>query len=258
MASGHESEGFKRIFNHYISEVKNAMNNQYNEIHDYIGNDQSSIHGLARANTVMRKTYGLLAIAFLVFTVGALAGGSILAPVAIGFAKSGVIGALLFLVGFYVMAALVEKNKHNKLGLFLMFAMVFFLGITITPLLMVAISMKGYGVVLSAGAMTAAVFVTMSLIGVKGNFRSSALANFIMVGFVVVLVGIVLSLFIHIPVLSLAVSGLMVIFSSALIMYQTKLIVEGGETSAVSATLTLFLAIYNIFVSLLNILMARD
>ena len=102
--------------------------------------------------------------------------------------------------------------------------------------------------------MTAGVFLTMSTLARKANINTSKLAGFLTVGAVVLIIGMIASWFLAIPALTLTVSAGFAIFSSLVIMWQVRTIIEGGETSHISAALTIFISIYNIFSSLLQLL----
>ena len=90
----------------------------------------------------------------------------------------------------------------------------------------------------------------------KVKADTNALGRFLLIGAIVLMVGVVANLFFKIPAVSLAISAMFVLFSSLMIMWQTKMVIEGGETSYISAALTIFISIYNLFTSLLRLLMA--
>ena len=102
--------------------------------------------------------------------------------------------------------------------------------------------------------MTAMVFFGLSAYAIMTRKDFSFLSGFIMAGFVVLLCAVVASFFFQISGLALAISAGFVLFSSAIILYQTSSIIHGGEDNYIMATITLFVSIYNIFLSLLHIL----
>ena len=104
--------------------------------------------------------------------------------------------------------------------------------------------------------MTVAVFFAMTIAAHKVKADTNALGRFLLIGAIVLMIGVVANLFFKIPAVSLAISALFVLFSSLMIMWQTKMVIEGGETSYISAALTIFISIYNLFTSLLRLLMA--
>jgi len=107
-----------------------------------------------------------------------------------------------------------------------------------------------------AAAMTAGVFFTMSAMARRTNVNMNSLGRFLTVGAVVLMIAMIANFFLQIPALSLAVSAAFVLFSSLMIMWQVRTVIDGGEDSHISAALTIFISIYNIFSSLLRILLA--
>jgi modulator of FtsH protease len=120
-----------------------------------------------------------------------------------------------------------------------------------------AIGLRNGGqlVALAAGG-TAAVFFAMAGIATVSKRDFGFMTNFLMVGGIVIMLAVVANIFFQSPVMSLAICGAFVLFSSAMILWQVSQIVRGGETNYVSATLTLYMSIYNLFTSLLQLLMA--
>jgi modulator of FtsH protease len=141
------------------------------------------------------------------------------------------------------------------MGLF--FVLTAMLGWMIGPLLQFALSLNnGSSLVGMAAAMTAGVFFTMSMLARSSKINMNAISKFLLVGFVVLLVGVVANFFLKLPALALTISAGFVIFSSVMIMFQTKAVIDGGEDSYISAALTIFISLYNIFSSLLHILIS--
>jgi FtsH-binding integral membrane protein len=113
---------------------------------------------------------------------------------------------------------------------------------------------NGAQLVMMAAGGTAAVFFGLASVASVAKRDFSWLSNFLMVGFIVIMLAVVVNIFLQIPLLYLALLGAFILFSSAAILFQVNQIVRGGETNYISATLTLYVAIYNIFSSLLQIL----
>jgi modulator of FtsH protease len=113
---------------------------------------------------------------------------------------------------------------------------------------------NGGQLVMVAAGGTAGVFFILS--GIASNVKRdfSFLNKFILVGFIVIMLAVVANIFLQLPALSMALCGAFIIFSSAIILWQINDIVRGGETNYISATLTLYVSIYNIFTSLLQLL----
>lgn len=195
---------------------------------------------------VLRNTYMLLAmtLAFsaLVATVSAM--NNMPHP-----------GLIITLVGYFGLLFLVEKTKNSAMGLLSVFALTGFMGYTLGPIVSHYASLpNGHEIVGMAMGATALIFLTMSGWVLTTGKELSGWGKSLTVG---ILLAFVLSLgafFFEIPALSLAVSAMFIILMSGLIAYQTSAIIHGGETNYISATVTLFVSIYNLFISLLQIL----
>ncbi|GGD02431.1 hypothetical protein GCM10007418_22050 [Halopseudomonas salina] len=200
----------------------------------------------AEVSKLFRNTYALLAMT--------LAFSSIVAMVsmALNLPRPNII---IMLVGFYGLLFLTSKFRDSGWGLVLTFVFTGFLGYTTGPILNAYLSLpNGGSLVAMALGMTAMVFLGLSAYAILTRKDFSFLSGFIMAGFVVLLCAVVASIFLDISGLSLAISAGFVLFSSAIILYQTSSIIHGGEDNYIMATITLFVSIYNIFLSLLHIL----
>ncbi|MFW9299396.1 Bax inhibitor-1 family protein [Glaesserella parasuis] len=158
------------------------------------------------------------------------------------------------LVGFYGLLFLTNATANSAAGLASVFALTGFLGYSLGPILNAYIS-NGLGdvVALALGA-TALVFFSCSAYVLTTKRDMSFLSGMMIALFVVLLVGIVANIFLAMPTLSLAISALFVVFSTAAILYSTSNIIHGGETNYIRATVDLYVSIYNLFVSLLQLL----
>lgn len=224
-------------------------------VYDYT---QPSSNGAVQKNTVLRKTYGLLGLSFIPCAIGAfLSSQTGLNLYTITGNRWIALGAMFLF--FYGMVALIERNRYSNTGAVLLMVFTFGMGVLISPVLQYSLSIaNGPQIVTIAAVMTTAVFLVMSAIGARSKRDFSGMANFLTVGAIVLMVGVVANLFLQLPLLSLVISGGFVIFSSLLIMFQVKQVVDGGETSHISAALTLFISIYNLFSSLLHILLSLN
>jgi modulator of FtsH protease len=133
----------------------------------------------------------------------------------------------------------------------------FFMGLMLSRILQVALGFSNGGsmIALAAGG-TGAIFVTMATIASVSKRDFSGMGKFLFVGMIVVLLAAVANIFFQIPALSLTIAAVVVVLFSAYILYDISRIVQGGETNYVSATLAVYLDIYNVFVSLLQLIMA--
>ncbi|EGY52913.1 Bax inhibitor-1 family protein [Neisseria shayeganii] len=207
-------------------------------------------------NTVLRKTYGLLGLSFIPAAAGAFTAMSTGLSI-YSFVGNRWIALAVFFAFFYGMSFLIEKNRYSNVGAALLMVLTFGLGFTLGPILNYSLALSnGIELVGIAAVMTAAVFLTMAALAKTSAIQTSSLARFVTIGFVVAIIAMVAGFFVQVPALALTVSALFVLVSSALIMLQVRMVIEGGEDSHISAALTLFVAIYNIFSSLLNILLS--
>lgn len=208
----------------------------------------------ASRNKVLRNTYLLLALTMIPTIVGALMGINM----SFGFMRaSPIMSSVAMLAAIYGMFFLIEKNRDSGLGVALLLALTFMLGVLLGPLLQVALSLRNGGqlITLAAGG-TAVVFFAMATLSTVVKRDLGFLNKFMVVGVIVLMVAVVANIFMQIPALHLAICAGFILLSSAMILFQLKQIVEGGETNYVSATLTIYMGIYNIFSSLLQILLA--
>lgn len=196
-------------------------------------------------NKVLRNTYMLLAmtLAFSAIIAAAVVTLNLPAP-----------GFIITLVGVYGLMYLTEKNRNNSMGILFVFLFTGFLGYTVGPLINRYIGAGMGDIVVMAFAGTAFTFFALSAYVLTTKKDMSFLNGMMMAGFVVLVVAMIGNIFLQIPALSLAISAMFILFSSAAILMQTSSIIHGGETSYISATVTIFLSLYNIFVSLLQIL----
>ncbi len=198
-------------------------------------------------NKVLRNTYRLLSmtLAFSAITAAATASLQLPAP-----------SLLLTLGGYFGLLFLTSYLRNSAWGLASVFALTGFMGYTLGPLLSAYLGLaNGPALIGSAMAVTGLTFL-----GLSAYARSSSAPNMLNLGtflFVGILTAFGLglaALFFQLPALSLAVSGIFVLLMSGLIMYETQNIISGGETNYIMATVTLFVAIYNLFASLLHLL----
>jgi modulator of FtsH protease len=204
-------------------------------------------------NKVLRNTYMLLAVSLIPTMVGAAVGTSLFN---FSFLRaSPIMASIAIMAIFYGWIYMIERNKETSLGLYLLLGFTFFMGLLLGPLLQKVLGFRNGGqLVMMAAGGTAGVFFILS--GIASNVKRdfSFLNKFIMVGFIVIMLAVVANIFLQMPALSLALCGAFIIFSSAIILWQINDIVRGGETNYISATLTLYVSLYNIFTSLLQIL----
>jgi len=208
----------------------------------------SAAQGAAlETNKVLRNTYTLLAMT-LAFSA-AVAGMSM----AMGLPHPGLI---VTLVGFYGLLFLVHKTANSGAGVLSVFAFTGFLGYTLGPILNMVIGAGGGEMVMTALGGTALIFFALSGYVLTTKKDMSFLNGMLFAGFWVLLIGVIANIFLNIPALSLGLSAMFILFSSGVILVKTSDIIRGGERNYIMATVTLYVSLYNIFISLLSILMA--
>ncbi|MCC7182734.1 MAG: Bax inhibitor-1 family protein [Rhodocyclaceae bacterium] len=151
----------------------------------------------------------------------------------------------------------IERNKNSGLGVGLLLGFTFFMGLMLSRILQVALGFSNGGSLIAmAGAGTGAIFFTLAGIASTSKRDFSGMTKFLFVGVIVVLLAALANAFLQIPALSLTIAAVAVLLFSAYILYDVSRVVNGGETNYISATLAIYLDVYNVFVSLLQLLMA--
>ncbi|MGD2111944.1 MAG: Bax inhibitor-1/YccA family protein [Gammaproteobacteria bacterium] len=197
-------------------------------------------------NKVLRNTYALLSMT-LIFS--ALCAG---AAIALNMPP---LGMLVTLVGYFGLLFLTTRFSNSSLGLLFVFALTGFMGLTLGPIISMYLSVpNGSQVVMTAMGGTGIIFLGLSGYVLTTRKDFSFIGGFLMVGILVAFLAGIASMFLSMPGLSLAVSAMFVLLMSGLILYQTSEIIHGGETNYILATVTLFVSIYNLFLSLLQLL----
>ena len=220
----------------------------------YQTTNQGSSSLALQQNRVLRNTYMLLALSMVPTVVGALVGIQMQFSFMAG---SPFIAFMLFLGIAWGFMYGIEKNKDSGLGVALLLGFTFFMGLMLSRILQVALGFSnGSSIIAMAAAGTGAVFFTMASIATVSKRDFSGMGKFLFIGMIVVLLAAAANIFFQIPALSLTISAVAVLIFSAYILYDISRIVQGGETNYVSATLSVYLSIYNVFVSLLQLIMA--
>ncbi|WP_425517708.1 Bax inhibitor-1/YccA family protein [Oceanobacter mangrovi] len=194
---------------------------------------------------VLRNTYMLLSMTLL-FSA-AVAGVSM----ALGLPHPGLI---LTLVGYFGLLFAVHKTKDSAMGILSVFALTGFMGYTLGPILSMYASLPGgSSIIMSALGTTGLIFFGMSGWVLSTGKDLSGWGKTLMVGVIMAFVLSLGAMFFDIPALGLAVSAMFVILMSGLIAYETSNILHGGETNYIMATVSLYVSLYNLFLSLLQI-----
>ncbi|HHJ37848.1 MAG: hypothetical protein AXA67_01800 [Methylothermaceae bacteria B42] len=198
-------------------------------------------------NKVLRNTYALLAMTLLfsAFTAGLSMALNLPHP-----------GIIITLVGYFGLLFLTQKFSNSAWGLLFVFLLTGFMGMTLGPILTMYLKFipNGHQIVMTALGGTGLTFLGMSAYALISRKDFSFLGGFLFAGILVAFLAGLAAIFFHLPALSLAVSAMFVVLMAALILFETSQIIHGGETNYILATVTLYVAIYNLFTSLLHLL----
>ena len=197
-------------------------------------------------NRVLRNTYWLLAMTLLFSAATAAISMSLNLPHP---------GLILTLVGYFGLLYLTTRYRNSGLGLVMVFALTGFMGYTLGPILNAYLGLpNGPQYVMTALAGTGISFLALSGYALVSRKDFSFMGSFLMIGIVVAFLAGLGAVFLELPGLALAVSAMFVLLMAGLILYETSNILHGGETNYVMATVTLYVAIYNLFASMLHLL----
>lgn len=204
-------------------------------------------------NKVLRNTYALLGLTLIPTVIGAFIGMSI----NFGFAA---LHPFMFAIGamavMYGMFAAISANRNSSMGVVLLLGLTFLMGFLLGPILQHALHLRnGAQIVGLAAGGTGIIFLTLAGIATTTKKDFSFMGKFLLVGIILLIVASLANIFLQIPAFALALSAIGVILFSGFILYDVSRIVNGGETNYIMATLGLYLSIYNLFTSLLQLLM---
>jgi modulator of FtsH protease len=222
------------------------MNNRYNTLRNSSARHAATTVMDGAARKVLRNTYLLLSLClgFSAIVAGASIAFSLPAP-----------GIIITLIGYFGLLFLVTKYRDQGLGVGLVFALTGFMGYTLGPIVSHYLSLPNGGLtVMMALAGTAVIFLGMSAYALVTKRDLSFMGGMLTVGVLVAFVAGLAAIFFSIPALSLTVSAVFVLLMSSMILFETNNIVRGGETNYVMATVSLFVSIFNLFTSLLQLL----
>ena len=204
-------------------------------------------------NKVLRNTYLLLALTMVPTVLGAF----------IGISTSGIImqhpimASLLMIAGVIGLQFAISANRNSGFGVLLLLGMTFLLGWWLGPLLNVALRLSNGPQLIGIAAVgTGGILLAMSLIATTTKKDFSFMGKFLFVGMIVLLLAMLANMFFQIPALALTISALVVVVFSLFLLHDVSRIVTGGETNYIMAATGVYISLYNIFVNLLQLLMA--
>ncbi|MDP2964291.1 MAG: Bax inhibitor-1/YccA family protein [Sulfurimicrobium sp.] len=205
-------------------------------------------------NKVLRNTYMMLGLTMIPTVIGAVIGMSMNFSF---MAQSPILGTVVMLAVMFGLFWGISKNRDSGVGVALLLALTFFMGIMLGPILQVALHLKnGAQLVGLAAGGTGVIFLALSTYATVSKKDFSFLGNFLFVGLILLIIASLANMFFQVPAASLAISSVAVLIFSGFILFDVSRIVQGGETNYIMATLALYLDIYNLFVNLLQLLMA--
>ncbi|CBW74866.1 SecY stabilizing membrane protein [Mycetohabitans rhizoxinica HKI 454] len=204
-------------------------------------------------NKVLRNTYWLLALSMVPTVLGAWIG------VATGFslfaATSPMMSVLAFLAIAFGFMFAIERTKHSAVGVFVLLGFTFFMGLMLSRLLSFILGFtNGPSLIMLAFGGTGLIFAAMATVATVSKRDFSGLGKWLFVGVLVLLLASVANVFLHLPALMLTVSVLAIVIFSAYMLFDVQRVVNGGETNYISATLMIYLDLYNVFTHLLALL----
>jgi len=225
------------------------MNDRVNTLDTSVGYGQTLPQ--AERQRVLRNTYWLLALSLLPTVLGAWLG------VATGITRSlsGGLGLMVFLGGAFGFMFAIEKTKNSAAGVPVLLGFTFFMGLMLSRLIAMVLGFKnGPELVMTAFGGTAGVFFVMASLATMIKRDLSGMGKWLFVGAMVLMIGAVINVFVGSSAGMMAISVAAIGIFSAFMLYDLKQIMDGGETNYISATLALYLDLFNVFQSLLALL----
>ncbi len=201
---------------------------------------------------VLRNTYWLLALSMIPTVLGAWLGVQMNFSLMSG---SPLLGFLIFMAVAFGFFYVIEKTKNSAIGVAEMLGFTFFMGLMLSRMIGHILHFSnGASLIMTAFGGTAIVFATMASIATTSKRDFSGLSSWLFAGMVVILLAAVANIFLQMSVLNIVISAIAVVIFSAYILFDVQRIINGGETNYISATLSIYLNLYNVFVNLLALL----
>ena len=206
---------------------------------------------VAQRNQVLRNTYWLLALSLLPTVLGAWLG----VATGITASLSGVLGIVVFLGGAFGFMYAIEKTKNSAAGVPVLLGFTFFMGLMLSRMIAMVLGFKnGSDLIMTAFGGTAGVFFVMASLATVIKRDLTGMGKWLTVGAVLLMVGAIINAFVASSTGMIVISMLAIGIFSAFILYDLKRIIDGGETNYITATLGLYLSLFNVFQSLLSLL----
>ena len=210
-----------------------------------------AVTSVEQRNRVLRNTYWLLALSMVPTVLGAWIGVSSGAMATMGVGMS----TLIFLGGAFAFIFAIEKTKNSASGVPVLLAFTFFMGLMLSRLLSFVLGFSnGAGLIMTAFAGTGAIFLGMATLSTIIKRDLSAMGKFLFIGAVMVLIAMIANIFLQSSALMITLSVLVVGIFSAFIVHDLQRVKNGLETNYITATLSVYISLYNVFSALLSIL----
>ncbi len=210
-----------------------------------------SVASVEQRNKVLRNTYWLLALSMIPTVLGAWVG----LATGIASALSPVVGLVVFMAGAFGFMFAIERTKNSAAGVPVLLAFTFFMGVMLSRMVGVVLGLSnGASLIMTAFAGTGAVFLAMATLSSVIKRDLSGLSRFLMIGAVLVMVAAIANIFLQSGALMITLSLLVSAIFSAFILVDLKRVRDGEETNYITATLSVYLSLYNVFQSLLSLL----
>ncbi|MDR5779606.1 Bax inhibitor-1/YccA family protein [Caballeronia sp. LZ065] len=212
-----------------------------------------SITSVETRNRVLRNTYWLLALSMVPTVLGAWIG--VVTGFSLFAASSPAMSFIAFLAIAFGFMFAIEKTKESGVGVVVLLGFTFFMGLMLSRLLSAILGFSnGPQLIMMAFGGTGVIFAAMATIATVSKRDFSGLGKFLFMGVIVILLAAFANVFLQLPALMMTISVLAIVIFSAYMLFDVQRVVNGGETNYISATLAIYLDLYNVFTSLLSLL----
>ncbi|CAH2793342.1 MAG: Integral membrane protein, interacts with FtsH [uncultured Paraburkholderia sp.] len=221
--------------------------------HPYSFGRTGAVSTIETRNRVLRNTYWLLALSMISMVLGAYVG------LVTGFSLFAATSPAMSMLAFFAIAFgfmfPIQKTKDSAAGLFVLLGFTFFMGLMLSHILSFMLGFSnGPSLIMLAFGGTGVIFVSMATIATISKRDFSGLDKWLFMGVIVLLLASVANVFLHLPALMLTASVMAIVIFSAYMLFDVQRVVNGGETNYITATLAIYLDLYNVFVNLLALL----
>jgi len=210
-----------------------------------------TVTSVEERNRVLRNTYWLLALSMIPTVLGAWIGVStgLMATMGVG------LSTIIFFAGAFGLMFAIEKNKNSAAGVPLLLAFTFFMGLMLSRLIGFVLGLSnGAGLIMLAFGGTGLIFLGMASMSSVIKRDLTSMGKFLFVGMILVIIAAIANIFLQSSALMITISVLAIGIFSAFILHDLKRVKDGEETNYITATLGVYISLYNVFTSLLSLL----